>query len=211
MDPTLQNALAQPSVLMFGAVRIELPNYTLRLLDGAGAILIDGELYTGIDPTFGTLSTISELSEEIGDEAPEVSIGLMPPDMSAMAVLADSSMQGSLVRIMVGAADPITGVAIGQPETLFLGEIDVPTPGLDQNGARTLEYTVVSVFERLFEVEEGQRASNAWHQTIWPGERGLEFMTGTDKNLYWGVKPPKNSTTAKSGIALITGGRLSIA
>lgn len=197
MDPALQNALAQPSVLLFGALRIELPNYTLRLLDGAGTVVIDGETYVGLDPSFGTIAAISELAEEIGDSAPEITVTLNPPNVSATAVLSNSDMQGSVAQLMVGAIDPISGLVIGRPETLFLGEIDVPTIGIDRSGARTLEYSIVSVFERLFEVEEGQRASNGWHQSIWPGELGLEFMTGTDVNLYWGAKPPAGST-AKS-------------
>lgn len=200
MDPALQSALSQPSVWLFGAVRIAFPDYTLRLLDGAASIVINGETYLGQDPTFGTISTISELSEEDGDSAPEITLTLFPPDTAATAVLADSSMQGCEVQLLVGAVDPMSGLAIGQPEVAFLGEIDVPTMGLGQNGERTVEYTIVSVFERLFEVEEGQRASDGWHQSIWPGERGLEFMTGTDVNLYWGAKPPKG-TTAKSSSA----------
>lgn len=199
MDPTLKNALAQPSVLLFGALRIELPDYTIRLLDGSASLVIEGETYVGKDETFGTISTISDLNEEIGDSAPEISVTLMPPDLPATAALANPAMQGSVARLMVGAVDPITGTVLGQPETVFLGEIDVPKIEVDQSGARTVEFTIVSVFERLFEVEEGQRASNGWHQSIWPGEKGLEFMTGTDVNLYWGVKPPKSSSTARSG------------
>jgi len=199
LDPTLKSALAQPSVWMFGAVRIELPDYDLRLLDGAATVVVAGESYSGLDATFGSISAISELTEEMGDNAPEITITLNPPDLSAAAVLAHPEMQGSVIRLVAGALDPITGLSIGQPETLFLGEIDVPKIDVDSSGVRTLDYTAVSVFERLFEVEEGQRASNGWHQSIWPGERGLEFMTGTDVNLYWGVKPPKGSGTAKGG------------
>lgn len=198
MDPTLKNALAQPSVLLFGALKIELPDYTLRLLDGSASLIIEGETYVGLDPTFGTISAISELSEEIGDSAPEITVTLNPPDVSATAVLSHPNMQGAMAHLMAGAVDPVSGIAIGTPETLFLGEIDVPTIGINQQGERTLEYSIVSVFERLFEVEEGQRASNGWHQSIWPGELGLEFMTGTDVNLYWGVKPPKGSTAKGS-------------
>lgn len=201
MDTALKTALAQPAVLLFGALRIEFPDHTLRLVDGSANIVIGGELYVGIDETFGTLADISEISEEIDDSAPEVTISLFPPDVSAAAVLSHPNMQGSVVQIMVGAVDPISGVGVGTPEVLFLGEIDVPTIMIDGSGARKVQYTVVSVFERLFEVEEGQRASNGWHQSIWPGERGLEFMTGTDKNLYWGVKPPKSSNTARTGLS----------
>lgn len=199
MDPTLKNALAQSAVVLFGAVNIQLPNYDLRLLDGAAVVVAEGLTYAGLDSSFGTISTLSELTEETGDTAPEITVTLNPPDLSGAAALANPLNQGSTIRLLAGAVDPITGITIGQAETIFLGEIDVPTINVDENGARTVEITAVSVFERLFEVEEGQRASNGWHQSIWPGEKGLEFMTGTDVNLYWGVKPPKSSSTARSG------------
>jgi len=200
LDPVLKAALAQPTVLLFGAVKTELPGYTLRLVDGSANIVIAGETYVGKDDTFGTIADISQLTEEIGDSAPEITLGLFPPDVSAAAVLSNPNMQGCVVTLMVGAVDPVSGSAMGTPEILFLGEIDVPTISLDQSGARKIEYTVVSVFERLFEVEEGQRASNGWHQSIWSGELGLEHMTGTDVNLYWGARPPQ-STGQKTGLA----------
>lgn len=198
MDPTLQAALAAPAPWIFGAVEIVLPGYNLRLLDGAGQIAINGNLYQGEDATFGTLASISTLSEDMGDEAPEISIELYPPNASAMATLCNPNMQGSRVTIMVGVVDPASGLIIGQPEVKFLGEIDVPSLTIGENGQRSLSYTAVSVFERLFETDEGARAQDAWHQSIWPGEKGLEFMTGTDKNLYWGAKRPKGQQTQKT-------------
>lgn len=200
MDPTLKSALAQSSVLLFGALRIALPAYTIRLLDGSGTLQIGGETYVGCDDVFGTIAELSELSEEIGDQAPEITIKLFPPNISAAATLASPHMQGCSVQLLVGAVNMTTGVVIGTPEVVFLGEIDVPTVEIDAQGERIVSFTVVSVFERLFEIEEGQRASNGWHQSIWPGELGLEHMTGTDVNLYWGAKPPQGSGQ-KSGLA----------
>lgn len=195
MDATLQAALAQPAPWIFGAVKIELPEYSLRLIDGSAQLLIGTETYVGEDPTFGTLDSISELSEELGDQAPEVTISLFPPDLSATATLSHPDMQGSLVNLMLGAVDPISGAVLGAPESMFLGEVDVPTVTLGENGQRSVSYTIVSVFERLFETEEGQRASDGYHQSIYPGELGLDFMTGTDVNLYWGSKPPAGAST----------------
>lgn len=197
MDPTLKAALAMPTVTLFCALKIEFPSYTLRLLDGSGVVVIDGDVYAGVDDTFGTIESMSELNEEIGNQAPEISLTLFPPDVSGAATLSNPAMQGSAVTLMVGALDPVTGSVLGTPEIVFLGEVDVPTVEIDANGSRTVSYTIVSVFERLFEVEEGQRASDGWHQSIWPGELGLEFMTGTDVNLYWGATPPKSAVTAK--------------
>ncbi|NWK98681.1 hypothetical protein DM806_24060 [Sphingobium lactosutens] len=202
MDATLKNALAQPAPWLFGAIRIDFPGYTLRLLDGSAEFPIGGEMYRGMDPTFGTIASLSEMSEDMDDSAPEVELTLFPPDVSAAAILSHPDMQGSPVRIMVGAIDPYSGAVLGTPETLFLGEIDVPTVAISESGERTVSYTIVSVFERLFEVEEGQRASDSWHQSIWPGELGLEFMTGTDVNLYWGAKPPAG-TTQKSSLGAL--------
>jgi hypothetical protein len=102
-------------------------------------------------------------------------------------------MQGSRVTVLVGVVDPATGIAIGTPEVLFLGEIDVPTLRLGEK-SRQVEFTVVSVFERLFEVDEGERASDGFHQSIWPGELGLSLVNGTEEKLWWGAKAPAGST-----------------
>lgn len=197
-DPVLQSALEGDAPWLFGAVEILFPDYALRLLDGSGELTIEGNLYVGQDPVFGTLDTIGTHEESIGQEAPEIEIGLLPPDDSAAATLASGLMQGSQVRIMMGAFDPVSGSVIGTPEQLFLGEIDVPTMENSQ-GNRTVSYTVVSVFERLFEVNEGERASDGWHQSIWPGEKGFEHVTGTVSNLYWGAKRPVGQAIGGGG------------
>ena len=189
IDPSLQAALNGNAPYLFGAVEIAFPGHTVRLLDGSGELTIGGQLFTGADPLFGTLDTIGVHQEAIGDEAPQLEIGLLPPDASAAATLASGLMQGSIVKIMLGAFDASSGLVIGV-EQIFLGEIDVPTYETGANGQRSVSYTVVSVFERLFEVNEGERASDGWHQSIWPGERGLEYVTGTVKNLYWMAKRP---------------------
>lgn len=197
IDPTLQAALGQSVVTPFCAVRFLLPGKTLRLLDGAGTVsfVVAGgmETFTGEDAEFGALGAVEQISGGEGDEAPELELTLYPPDATAAATLASPAMQGSEVAIFVGAIDPATGGVIGQPYLIFIGEIDVPTLTVSE-GQRELTYSVVSVFERLFENEEGVRATDGWHQSIWPGERGLEFMTGTDSNLYWGATPPAGQT-----------------
>lgn len=188
-DPVLQAALRGEYIHIFGALQIDFPDYTLRLLDGSAELMIGGHMFVGADPVFGTIDFLEVPEEAIDDEAPEISIGLLPPDAAAAATLASGLMQGSTVRLMMGAYDPETNTVIGVPEQLFLGEIDVPTHETAK-GRRSISFTVVSVFERLFEVREGERASDGWHQSIWPGELGLQHMTATIKNLYLGAKRP---------------------
>lgn len=192
-DPILESALSQPIFGMFIAVRLDLTNAALgrivRLLDGAAEIEISGELYSGIDADFGTIDTVETISDGSNEEAPELVLSLLPNNATTAATLADFTMQGCEVRVYVGAYDLTTGLIIGSPELKFLGQIDVPTLTLEK-GIRRIELSIVSVFERLFENDDAVRASDGYHQSVWPGELGFQYMTGTDKNLYWGAKPP---------------------
>lgn len=197
VDPTLQAALNADDPFLFGAVKIELYLYTLCLLDGSGSLTFGGNTYVGEDAIFGSIDSIDAIEESIGDQAPEIRLTLNPPEASGAAMLAHSGQQGDRVTIMLGAYDPVSMSVIGTPEVLFLGEIDVPTIEIS-HGKRQVSYTITSVFERLFEVAEGERASNGFHQSIWPGEKGLEYMTGTAKNLYWGAKRPVGAQVGKS-------------
>lgn len=198
VDPALQAALGQSVVTIFCAVRIALPSRPLLLLDGAGEVSFDAgygaETFKGLDPEFGAIDTIDQISGGDGDEAPELTLGLLPVDGVAAATLASSTMQGSEVLIFIGAIDPMTGVTIGQPYLQFIGEVDVPTLSSSM-GRRTVDFTIVSIFERLFMNDEGVRATDGWHQSIWPGELGLEYMTGTAETLYWGGKPATLDST----------------
>lgn len=198
VDPVLTAALSQPVITFFGAIKIQLPSGTIRLLDGAGVIVIGGETYTGEDPNFGTINSIDQIAENIGDEAPELILSLYPKDGAAAATLASPAMQGSLVTVLFGALDTATGLPIGTPEVVFLGEIDIPTLSSETN-SRSVEFTIVSVFERMFENEEGIRASDGYHQSIWPGELGLQYMTGTGGKLYWATNKPAGTYSPNGG------------
>lgn len=193
LDPALEAALGQSVVTLFGAVRIAMPSGPLCLLDGAGEVTFDAgygsEAFKGADPVFGTIDSIEPLSGGAEGEAPELRLSVFPASGAAAATLAGPDMQGAEVRLFVGAIDPLTGATIGAPKMQFLGEIDVPTLNASE-GERSVDYTIVSVFERLFAVDEGVRASDGWHQSVWPGELGFSHMTGTLDKLYWGGKPP---------------------
>lgn len=191
----LDSALSGANPLVFGAVEILLPGYNLRLLDGAGVLSWGGKTFVGRDPTFGVLAAIEDLTDGIGDEAPAINITLHPASDAAAATLAAPTMQGSQVSIWIGAVDPVSGAVIADPYLLFLGEMDVPILKSSAN-SRVLEYEVVSVFERFFTDDEGARLSDGFHQSVWPGERGLESVTGVENTIYWGVEGPANTVVA---------------
>ncbi|NKI99581.1 hypothetical protein [Novosphingobium sp. SG707] len=185
LPPAMSTALEDSRVLLFGAIRGALPDYTIRLLDGAGALTVAGELYQGRDETYGVLDTIEGVEEDMGDNSPTLNIGLIPASDTALAALIDPAIQGSEIQIMVGVVSMVTGQPVAVPYQMFVGELDVPTISWAGNDRR-LEYRVNSVGERFFQIEEGRRLSSAFHQSVWPGEKGLDYCTDVEITLAWG-------------------------
>jgi hypothetical protein len=199
--PALDAALSADVVTIFGALRIELPGTTLRLLDGSAEIDLpeDGgtETYTGEDADYGTWESFDEFSDGSGDEAPGMSLTLLPNSDEAAATLSDPLVQGSVVVVSLAAREDSTGLLIGEPYPLLIGEIDVP---VHKMGATLgVEYEVVGGMERLFFNDEGIRLSQAFHEQVWPGELGFVHVTGVTENDYWGV-------VGKQGSGVIQGG-----
>lgn len=195
MTPAMSLALAEPVVTMFGAIRIELPGHTIRVLDGASEVTFGGETYTGIDEIYGTLGTADAMSDGAGDEAPAVSFGFLPPDPTAIAGLANPLSQGSPVRMMVGVV--ANGAVVADPLTLFEGVLD--QIDLDIGSGQTLDINCVSAMERFFDNQEGVRLSPAYHKSVWPGETGLDQVTGVVRKVYWGTAAPAGAASIQVG------------
>lgn len=188
--PAVDAALAAPVATIFGALQIELPDYTLRLLSGPAALKgAPWSSFVGRDPTFGIWAAVADIRDGGGDEAPRISITLFPASDAAAATLAAPNMQGSKVSIWLGVVNPLTGEPIPDPALIFLGSLDVPRL-VSGTGSRQLEYEVASVFEWMFDEEEGRRLADTFHQSIWPGELGFAFVTGVVDQVYWGRQAP---------------------
>lgn len=196
--PAFDIAIKKHHVLLAGLVEINLPGHDIRLLDGSGELAWGDKLFVGHDPIFGSLSSVGEIGDGTGDEAPGLSI-IIRPTMDAIGDdLLNPAGQGSPVTIWLAVVDRATGTVIPDPEPLFVGELDRPVLNLDR-GKAEIEFECVSAMERLFENEEGQRLSDAFHQSIWPGELGMSNVTGIVKDSYWGTeKPPTGATTISS-------------
>jgi hypothetical protein len=206
MTPQMDAALSADKPLIFGAVQIDFPEYSLRLIDGAGEVTIGGNLFKGRDDIFGTLGAISEIDDAMDDQAPAISVALIPPKASTAAELASPLFQGSRIRLWLGAIVRDTGEVIADPYLLFDGEIDQPTFAAGAK-VREVEYECVSAMERLFDDDEGFRLNNASHQRVWPGEEGLEHVTALTKQIYWGVAKPGMSSGGGSGGGFGNGSR----
>ena len=183
-------AAQQPAATWVAAIEILFPGFSLRLLDGAGQLQLLGNTFVGADATYGALHSIDAFSDGVGDDAPTIKVTLLPPSNISMATLAAAASQGSQVSLWVGLINPITGLLVSDPDLRFIGQTDVPTIQVDKN-SKTLEITCISSFEQFFRDDEGVRLSDAWHQSIWPGELGLQFVSGVQIALPWGTDAPR--------------------
>src|SRR5690606_9591454 len=90
------------------------------------------------------------------------------------------------VRAMWGAYNPATGLIVGAPYVYFTGEIDVPTWNVGDDISGAASFACVSAFETFFEVNQGQRLSHTFLQSISPGDLGMEYVTNVAINYPWG-------------------------
>lgn len=197
----LAAAFAAGNVTLFGALKVEFPDHTLLLLDGSAVLAIGSDIYVGRDTIWGVCSSISEFSDGDATQAPHMVLTFQPPTNTAAANLTAATNQGAAVTIMVGAVNRVTGQVIPDPYVLFVGEWDVGTLTASK-GDRAVSAEIVSIFERLFEQDEGARLTDAWLQSIWPGALGLQFHTVDPSNLPWGKSGVRDVTSGASTYAI---------
>lgn len=198
LTPQMSAALAAADLTLFGCLKIELPAYTIRLLDGSAELLINGEPYVGCDPSFGTVALGENFSDGDPSQAPHLNLTFYPPDDASAVTLSSPAYQGSAVTLMVGLVDAGTGLVVPDPVVLFAGELDTTTLTISR-GQRAVAVEVVSALERCFEQDEGARLNDGFHKSIYPGEQGLEFVTVDPTNLPWGAEGGRPSLTLTGG------------
>lgn len=194
LTPAMEAALGQGAVTMFFAWRIDLPYGSAALLDGSGVATFGGLTFTGADGLVGALKSAELDGDGLALEAPTLRLVVQPPTDEASAALCAQSVQGSLIRMWEGVIDPASGLVIPDPDLKFIGEIDVPTLRLTR-GVREVTLEAVSIWDRLFDQEEGARLTDGFHQGICPGELAFEFVGLVTDGPVWGSSAPRPSTT----------------
>jgi hypothetical protein len=204
LDSTLNAALAGQALRQFLAIRIELiEGGAINLIDGSGTVTFSASgspvTFEGLDPVYGALASVENMSERVATEAPRLSFTLLPPSDSSLGQLSDPVNQGSSVRVWWGIVNEATGAPIGEPELLWSGRLDNVSTKLGEK-TRTCEIDTVSAFDRLFVAEEAARLNGVWHKNIWPDETGLDFNIAAALDPFWGVEAPaRPSVTTSSG------------
>lgn len=189
LSPALDTALAGDRVIVFGALTLTVGGDTVRLLDGSDEIEIDGHVYSGEDATYGTWAALDKFTDGTGDSAPSIVVSMIPKDDAAIEALTGPTMQGEAVTVSVGAVSEETGQIIGDPYVLFNGEIDIARYIFGKKSSE-VEYECVGGMERMFFDDEGIRLVPSFHVQVWPGELGMNHVTGIRTTIYWGGNAP---------------------
>lgn len=199
LNPALETALRAAAPLVCLLIKIELPDHTIRLIDGGAPVLFGGELYSSEDPIYGVPSFIEDTSDQIGDEAPAMRMGMLPPTNLAIAGLTSPVAQGSPVFFWFGAINPETGTLIGEPDLQFWGRLDVPEISHPE-GERALIFDIVSAWEVLFDNNEGYRWNSAfWTYLFGSNARAFDAVTNVGRKLFWGYNGPSNGSGGSFG------------
>ena len=206
MDTDLKAALRSGAARYFTAVKIEYPDFTLRLVN-AGFVVIDGDTYLARDDTYGTLGLVERIGDGSGQDAPRCRIQLKPPSAAAMSALTDPEAQLSPLTVFWGCVNVSTGEVIGVPEEPFIGLLDEPRFSMDRNSwGVTLD--CCSGLDRALDSTEGLRLAPAFQNTVWPSETSFDQVTGVDDPVYWGMRPPAGSIFTGGGTSPGFVGRL---
>lgn len=182
-------------VALVGLIKIELPGHTLRLCDG-GFFVFQGETYRSIDPVFGTIGSVENLKEGIGDTLPALSMTLLTPSTSAAAQLSQPGNQTSPVTFWLAEYDPAT-MQISSADVQFTGFVDQAVV-VSGGGQMRIDLSIVSLAERLFEGNIGNTLNPAFHKSIWPGETGHDNATALALQVAWGTERPPQPSPASS-------------
>ena len=194
----MQTAMDQPAGFGFNAFEFVLPSGTVRLLDGASEVTFTipeagtgtpvSATFVGSDDTYGTVGRMEALEEGVNSEAPRVRVVVNPRDTAAHALWTAPEAQFGLIRVWSGAIDLSvgTGAVVSSPQLEFQGIYDRPRTMME--GGRSVEIDVASEWELMFAADQGQRLSPEFHKTVWYGELGFDYVTGVQRQLYWGSK-----------------------
>jgi hypothetical protein len=183
------------SVGLVGLCKIELPDGDVLLCDG-GFITWGADTYRSKDAVFGMIASIDALGEGVGDEVPALEMVLYPDGDAEPGDLSQPGFQTSRCRFWIAEYDTDNAV-VGTPDLLFDGQIDRTM--LTVGATRELAMSIVSLAERLFEMNTGNTLNPTWHKSIWPGELGHDNATGLAVQVAWGASKPTGTSTGTSG------------
>ena len=189
-DMVTEVTTAQLSPILLAELDLATPIY---LWTGYGTLTYNGIGYLGL----GTLGTISPVQETTDLAARGITMQLSGVPTALVYEALAEDYQGRACSIMFGALSPTAGL-ISSPVTVFSGRMDVMQISDDGQSSlitMTAENRLVD-FKRVREV----RYTDEEQKTLFPGDKGLEFVTAIQETtIYWGNPNHTNGTDWSGG------------
>ena len=154
-------------------VRIAAPGGPICWTDGGIAIYDAGEgweIYYGEHPVYGSLSSVTGVTNGSGDQTTRPDLGLLPLDDVAASILGSPLIQGSKVQIWTGAIDRASGLLVSAPKLEFTGNVD--QPAVKAGKSLTMSMRLITDGSLQKETNADYRQNHAAHIRAWPGENG---------------------------------------
>lgn len=155
-------------------VRIAAPTGVICWTDGGIAKFDAGagdEWYWGEHPTYGLLSSVSDLTNGSGDQTTRPMLSVLPLDDDATVALGSPLIQGSPVNIWSGAISRLTGLLVGAPKLEFTGQVNQPAISAGQQFQMSIQLITDSALQK--EANADYRQNHTAHTRTFPGEGGL--------------------------------------
>jgi uncharacterized membrane protein YgcG len=205
VTPQLAAVLLSGRAVVTPLFRIGLPSGTRNLMLGSSEATWGADTFKGYDPTLGHINSGEQMREDVSGQAPNTAVSIVPAPTATMADIASATVQLAPFQIWLSALQlNVTDKhieVVPDPELVFDGFIDQATINLTDK-RKDVDYSLISGFDHFFEDSEGQRLNGQFHRSSYPGELGLDNVTGITKKIYWGMNTPVGgggSTSIYSG------------
>jgi hypothetical protein len=187
---------ASDTATSFAAVLLwEAPAGDVRLCDGGVVKFDPGDgtvVFEGDNATFGTVAAFDTIESGSGDTTDGGTLVFAPPSDATLSDWWRTDLENTRLRLWVGkmAADQVT---LTGEELLADWLVDTGKRERGEGGVDLLSIEFMTRLEKLFEVNQGNVCSDAFHDTIWPGERGFENARDQRGFFAWGTEGPRGS------------------
>jgi hypothetical protein len=154
----------------------------VRFHSELGDITWGGNTFTGAG-RLGSISAVEEESE-LSRSPLTMTLSGLPTDL--LSVLLNQHYQGRQATVYLGYLDLTANQLVDDPFVLHRGRMD--TPQVEQGETLSISLSVESRFA-AWDRPVSRRYNNADQQSLYPGDRGLEFVeSSVDRQIAWGTK-----------------------
>lgn len=199
MDQAQIDSLKGSRKASFAAVQVDLPDdVTLRLVSGGFVSFeVDGvaAAFDSEHLDFGTLVDVAAVRDGTEGRVVRTSVTLQP-HQSGLALLTAAGAQRSPVRVWEGVVSADSGAVQGDPQLIFIGELDFAAAPRGRNaGSLVLECSSQEYFQQI--PDDQIRLNDAFLRAVHGASvLGLSHVHAmTTRKRYWQIESPRGAIT----------------